>query len=117
MRATLVSSQQYGHRLRILLPAVLASLSACSWLGSRTPQPPGSTQIIVTDAPVGSILFVDGGQRDEAPTIDVHPQVLQVAPGDHKVEIHLGDPIIYREDTTVALGESRVVTVLSGFNR
>jgi hypothetical protein len=33
------------------------------------------------------------------------------------VEIHTGDKVVYREDTYVALGEHRVVTVLSGLAR
>jgi hypothetical protein len=37
--------------------------------------------------------------------------------GAHKVEIHLGDKIVYREDTYVGLSEHRVVTVLSGTTR
>ena len=46
-----------------------------------------------------------------------HPLVLNVAAGVHKVEIHMGDKIVYREDTYVGLGERRVVTVLSGITR
>jgi len=46
-----------------------------------------------------------------------HPQVLNVAPGVHKVEIHTGDKVVYREDTYVGLGEHRVVTVVSGITR
>jgi hypothetical protein len=40
-----------------------------------------------------------------------------VTAGDHKVEIHVGDSIVYREDTYVGRGERRVVMVLSGLNR
>jgi len=43
--------------------------------------------------------------------------VLIVAAGVHKVEIHTGDKVVYREDTYVALGQHRVVTVLSGLTR
>ena len=42
---------------------------------------------------------------------------LGVSAGVHKVEIHLGDNIVYREDTYVPLGEHRVVRVLSGLTR
>jgi hypothetical protein len=46
-----------------------------------------------------------------------HPQVLNVAAGAHKVEIHVGDTVVYREDTYVDLGERHVVRVLSGLSR
>jgi hypothetical protein len=60
---------------------------------------------------------VDGLQAGQATARNDHPQVLNVAAGDHKVEIHLGDAVVYREDTYVGLGEHRMVRVLSGFTR
>jgi hypothetical protein len=96
---------------------MLACLSACSWFGSRKTQLPDPTEIIVTGAPAGSILFVDGLPTGQATAINDHTQVLSVAAGAHKVEIHVGDAVVYREDTYVALGERRVVRVLSGLNR
>ena len=78
---------------------------------------PDPTEIIVTGAPGGSIVFVDGLQAGHETAINDHPQILNVAAGAHKVEVHMGDTIVYREDTYVGLGERRVVTVLSGLNR
>jgi hypothetical protein len=78
---------------------------------------PDPTEIVVAGAPGGSIVFVDGLQTGHATALNDHPQVLNVAAGAHKVEIHVGDTIVYREDTYVGLGERRVVTVLSGLNR
>ena len=78
---------------------------------------PDPTQIIVTGAPMGSLVFVDGLQSAPSTATNDHPQILNVAAGDHKVEIHLGDAVVYREDTYVSLGERRVVLVLSGLNR
>jgi hypothetical protein len=80
-------------------------------------QVPDPTEIIVTGAPAGSIVFVDGSQTGQAIAQNDHTQVLSVAAGAHKVEIHVGDAVVYREDTYVALGERRVVRVLSGLNR
>jgi hypothetical protein len=96
---------------------VLGCLSACSWFGSNRQQLPDPTEIIVSGAPVGSTLFVDGVPTGQVTASNDHPQVLHVAPGAHKVEIRVGDPVVYREDTYVGLGEHRVVTVLSGLNR
>jgi hypothetical protein len=78
---------------------------------------PDQTQIIVTGAPVGSVAFIDGLQTGQETALDDHPQVLRVAAGAHKVEIHVGDRVVYREDTYVGLGEKRTVRVLSGLNR
>ena len=78
---------------------------------------PDPTEIIVTGAPTGSVVFVDGLQTGQAATANDHTQVLNVAAGAHKVEIHVGDSVVYREDTYVGPGERRVVMVLSGLNR
>jgi len=95
----------------------LACLSACSWFGSRKPRLPDPTEIIVTGAPVGSLVFVDGLQTGQPTATNDHPQILSVAAGAHKVEIHVGDNVVYREDTYVAPGERRTVMVLSGLGR
>jgi hypothetical protein len=103
--------------LKVVVLVILACLSACSWFGSRKAQLPDPTEIIVTGAPAGSIVFVDGLQTGQETAINDHTQVLKVAAGAHKVEIHVGDAVVYREDTYVALGERRTVRVLSGLNR
>lgn len=78
---------------------------------------PDPTELIVTGAPAGSLIFVDGAQTGQETAVSDHPQVLEVAAGAHKVEIHLGDKIVYREETYVGPSERRVVTVLSGLTR
>ena len=103
--------------MRVFVLVTLACLSACSWFSSRKTQLPDPTEIIVTGAPAGSIVFVDGLQTGQAVALNDHPLVLNVAAGDHKVEIHVGDAVVYREDTYVGLGERHVVHVLSGLNR
>ncbi len=104
--------------MRVLVLATLACLSACSWFGSRKPHPvPDPTVIIVTGAPVGSLVFVDGAQIGQAAANNDQSQVLDVAAGTHTVEIHMGDRVVYREDTYVGRGERRVVIVKSGSSR
>ena len=103
--------------MKVFVLMTLACLSACSWFGSRKQELPDPTEIIVTGAPGGSFIFVDGLQTGQAIVVSDHPQVLDVAAGVHKVEIHLGDKVVYREDTYVRLGEHRVVTVVSGITR
>jgi hypothetical protein len=96
----------------------LAWLSGCSWFGSRRPPPPAEpAEIIITGAPVGSLVFVDGVQIGPAVDHNDQSEILRVAPGAHKVEIHVEDAIAYREDTYVGPGDHRVVSVLSGLSR
>ena len=103
--------------MRALVLVALTCLSACSWFASRITQSPDPTEIIVTGAPAASIVFIDGLQIGQAAALNDQTQVLNVAAGAHKVEIHLGDAVVYREDTYVSLGEHRIVHVLSGLNR
>lgn len=93
-----------------------AMLSACSWFHSkaRAPEP---SQIIVTGAPKGSIMFIDDVQQGEAAESNVKPQLVDLGAGEHKVEIRFGDSVVYRENIYINSGEKRVVTVLSGANR
>jgi hypothetical protein len=101
-----------------LLVVALAYLTACSWFTSRrAPQPPNPTEIIVTGAPAGSLVFIDGVQVGQAAAHNDQSQDLIVAAGAHKVEIHQGDKIVYREDTYVGVGERSVVIVRSGSSR
>jgi hypothetical protein len=44
-------------------------------------------------------------------------QILDVTAGAHKVEVQVGEVIVYREDTYVGPGEHRVIVVLSGSAR
>ena len=103
--------------MRIIVLVTVACLSACSWFASRKTQSPDPTEIIVTGAPAASVIFVDGLQIGQAAALSDQTQVLNVAAGTHKVEIHVGDTVVYREDTYVSLGEHRIVRVLSGLNR
>jgi hypothetical protein len=95
---------------------VLTCLSACSWFHSK-PASPNPTQLVVTGAPAGGFVFVDGVQTGAAVAKNDQTQVLDVAAGMHTVEIHLNDKVVYREDTYVAAGTRRTVIVASGFNR
>ena len=106
-----------AHSVRVLVLISLGCLSACGWFGSRKPDLPEPTEIVVTGAPAGSLVFVDGVQVGQAATRNDQSQILNVPAGAHKVEIHQGDTVAYREDTYVGPGERRVVIVLSGSSR
>jgi hypothetical protein len=93
----------------------LVLLSGCSWF-HRKPAAPDPSELIVTGSPAGAILFVDGAQVGHATEANNRTQVLQVAPGTHLLEVKVGESVTYRENTYVAVGEKRVVSVLSGFS-
>jgi hypothetical protein len=98
--------------VRIVIIITLLCLSGCSWFHHK-PRVPPPAEFVVSGAPTGAVLFVDGaaaGHEVEARK----PQVLDVAPGTHVVEVKVGDTITYRENAYVAAGEKRLIQVLSG---
>jgi hypothetical protein len=104
--------------MRLLVVILLSCLSACSWFGSRRSAPPrAAPQIIITGAPMASLVFVDGVQAGPVIAHNDQSEILDVAPGSHKVEIKVNEATVYREDVYVGAGERRVVTVLSGLSR
>ncbi|HTV95228.1 MAG TPA: PEGA domain-containing protein [Steroidobacteraceae bacterium] len=104
--------------MRAVVLITLACLSACSWFGSHRPRPSAqSSELVVTGAPAGSTIYVDGVQTGQVAAHNDQSQILDVPPGAHKVEIHVNEAAVYREDTYVGPGERRVVTVLSGSGR
>jgi hypothetical protein len=96
---------------------VTTSLAACSWWGHKRHTLPGPTEIIVNGAPVDSVVFVDGTQVAPPAEHGRSGQILEVSPGQHRVEVHVGDRVVYREDVYVASGDHYMVSVLSGWNR
>ena len=103
-------------RLKISLLIALALLSGCSWFHRAKPLP-APTQLIVTGAPVDSLLFVDGVQSGHPTEAGNRTQVLDVTPGTHSLEVKLNDIVAYRENTYVAPHDKVVITVLFGNSR
>jgi hypothetical protein len=101
-------------RLPISL-ALLVTLSACSWWHHKPPPPP-PTEVVVNGAPVDSVVFVDGTQVGQPVPRGKNAQIFAVSPGDHKVEVHVGDRVVYHEDVYAASGQRYMISVLSGWN-
>lgn len=101
----------FGLKTALLIALIL--LSGCSWF-HRKPPVPDPTELIVTGAPAGSLLFIDGAQVGQPMHANQHTQVLRVAAGTHLLEVKVGESVTYRENTYVAAGDRRVITVLSG---
>jgi hypothetical protein len=99
---------------RYLLVALLL-LSGCGWF-HRKPPAPDPTELIVTGAPAGSILLIDGAPIGQPTQAANRTQTLRVAPGSHVLEVKVGDAVTYREQTYLDAGNKRVITVLSGFS-
>jgi hypothetical protein len=70
-----------------------------------------SPTLMVTGAPSGSVLFVDGLDMGSAPQYDGNPKVLAVLEGTHQVEVRLGTNVVYREKAFVSSGQSHNVAV------
>ncbi len=100
--------------MKVLWVSVLICVGGCGWFGAKRHPLADPTELVVTGAPSGAVIFVDGVNTGATPTPAVRPQVIRVSPGAHEVEVHVGDPVVYREETYVSRGEQRVVTVLSG---
>jgi hypothetical protein len=103
--------------LKSSLVIVLVCLSGCAWFHGKKPVVPDAPELVVTGAPAGSRLFIDGRQVGDTQEAGNRPRVVDVAAGSHTLEVKVGDAVVYREDTDVAPGEKRVITVLSGNSR
>ncbi len=102
--------------MKVSLLILLLCVSGCSWFRAKA-HVPDPTELIVTGAPVGSIVFVDGVQSGQAKDVAKRPQQVQVSPGMHTLEVRMGGGGAYRENTYVAQGDKRVISVLSGTGR
>jgi hypothetical protein len=101
--------------VKALSLVLLLGLSGCSWF-HRHKAVADPSELIVTGAPAGSIVFVDGVQAGQLTTVSNRPQIIEVASGEHVVEIRRDDTVAYRESVYVAPSEKHTVTVLSGTN-
>lgn len=101
--------------MKTFLLLVLLSLSGCSWFHRKAV--PDAPQLVVTGAPAGSDVFVDDVKNGQTAEVNGKPQVLTVTAGPHVVEIRTGSTVIYREQTYVGGGETRLIKVLSGTSR
>jgi hypothetical protein len=95
----------------------LICLAGCSWFGHKPPPPPAPTQIMVNGAPRDGVILVDGVQSKQPEQPIGRPFMITVPPGDHRIEIQVGDRMVYREDLYVPAGTRQPVTVLSGDTR
>jgi hypothetical protein len=96
----------------VLATGVLLLLSACAL--PQTTVRSGSSQpgLVVTGAPSGAVLYVDGLAMGQASQFDGHPRVLAVLRGPHEVEVREGSAVLYHNKLFMSSGETRTVTLL-----
>lgn len=111
------SSGSAGVKLKLFILIALVCLSGCSWFHATQPAAPRLPELIVTGAPTGSVLFIDGVQTGEPTQSSKRTHDLVVAAGTHTIEIRMGETTVYRENAYIGASEKRVITVLSGVNR
>ena len=92
-----------------ILVAVAALAGCMPQTTVRTGMSPPT--LIVTGAPSGAVLFVDGLDMGSAAQYDGNPKVLAVLEGTHAVEVRLGANVVYREKAFVSSGQSHNVAV------
>jgi len=78
-----------------ILVAVAALAGCMPQTTVRTGMSPPT--LIVTGAPSGAVLFVDGLDMGSAAQYDGNPKVLAVLEGTHHVEVRLGANVVYRK--------------------
>jgi hypothetical protein len=75
------------------LAAVLLAAS-CAYPSSRTDIPDERPSLAFKGAPEGSVVVVDGLAMGSAPEFNGTDRVLLVEPGNHVVEVRLGDRLL-----------------------
>ena len=99
----------------IYLALAAALLTACAL--PETAMKTGSPRptIYVNGAPDGTQLFVDGLPMGAAGEFNGVPKVLVVEEGTHAVELRRGTSVVHAEKVFVSNGESRGISVNTGF--
>lgn len=94
----------------LMILIVVAALTGCMPQTTvRTGMSPPT--LMVSGAPSGSVLVVDGLDMGSAAQYDGNPKVLAVLEGTHQVEVRLGSNVVYREKAFVSSGQSHTVAV------
>jgi hypothetical protein len=99
--------------MKVILAAAIALLLAGCVLPQTTVRTGAAhPSLVVTGAPAGSTLYVDGLAMGGADQFNGKPSVLAVLDGVHQVEVRLGAQVILHEKVFVSAGESHTVTLL-----
>ena len=72
-------------------------LAACAYPTERTAIPDERPSLAFTDAPAGSTVWIDNLRMGMAADFNGVDRVLVVEPGNHQVEVRLGDRVLLSE--------------------
>jgi len=80
----------------VLVVVALVALAGCSirYPSSRTDIPDARPSIAFSGAPEGSVVFVDGQAMGPAALYDGQENVLLVEPGNHLIQVRIGDRVL-----------------------
>jgi uncharacterized lipoprotein YajG len=96
---------------QFLVLVAMVILTACTLPQTTVRTGLPAPTLMVTGAPSGSVLFVDGLDMGSAGQYDGNPKVLAVLEGTHQVEVRLATGVVYREKAFVSSGQSHTVAV------
>ena len=96
---------------RFIILIAVAVLAGCALPHTTVSTGMSQPTMIVTGAPSGSVLVVDGLDMGSAAQYNGNPKVLAVLEGTHQVEVRLGANVVYREKAFVSSGQSHTVAV------
>ena len=93
----------------LLIAAASALMLACQNPRSSVRIPSTGPAIQVANPPKGALLFLDGKLVGQAQRFDGNPEVLQVEPGTHLVEMRQGDQVLLSEQLFFGGSELRTL--------
>jgi hypothetical protein len=91
----------------MLVLALPLLLLACAEPVTRVQTVDDRPRLLLTGAPDGAVLFLDGRQVGPASAYGGQPGVLLVEPGTHIVEIRVGDRLLLSRKVFFGGGEQR----------
>ncbi len=84
---------------QVLVVVALVALAGCDirYPSSRTDIPDERPSIAFSGAPEGSVVLVDGLAMGPAARYDGQENVLLVEPGNHLIQVRIGDRVLLRQ--------------------
>jgi hypothetical protein len=95
----------------IMATALVVILSACALPNTNVRVGSVRPALTVKGAPDSSVLYVDGISAGVAAQFDGVNKVLNLEEGSHRVEIRIGEQVLYKATIYISSGENRVLDV------
>lgn len=95
---------------KILFLTGILALAGCALPRGDVSIPTLGPRLRVTNAPAGAVLVIDARMVGEASRYQGEPDVLQVEPGTHLVEVRLGGTLLLSQKLFWGSTELRTIT-------